>query len=123
MHAETVLVPGQFGVVPPVVMSVEEEIQLVAQENGADPDLAVRIARAESDFDPLAKNPHSTASGVFQFLDSTFHTYCIQKYKLTDTIEEKNDRHIQIECATRMLAAGGASHWNESKYLWMTNSN
>ena len=35
------------------------------------------IARIESNFNPAAKNPHSTATGLYQFIDATARRYGI----------------------------------------------
>lgn len=84
------------------------------------PVLAVAIADAESDFYPNAVNPSGDASGVYQFLNSTFRDYCIKQYKLTDTMEQKNDVRIQVECALTIMTtdAKGIGHWNASKSEW-----
>lgn len=37
---------------------------------------SLAIAHCESRFNHLAKNKHSTASGVYQFLSGTFRNYC-----------------------------------------------
>lgn len=46
-----------------------------ARRYGEDPDTAIRIAYLESKLDPNAKNPNSSASGLFQFLSSTWGQY------------------------------------------------
>ncbi len=51
--------------------SVQAEIQQVF---GPYAGAALNVARCESGFNPNAKNPNSTASGVFQFLTSTWAT-------------------------------------------------
>lgn len=51
--------------------SVTNLIRAEAQKQGVDPDLAVRIAEQESRLDPTAKNPRSTAAGLFQLLEGT----------------------------------------------------
>ena len=79
---------------------------------------ALEIAKAESELDPDAKNASSTASGLFQFINGTFKGFCLEGYKLTDTMEDKNNPYIQIECAVRMLSEGGESHWVASKHVW-----
>lgn len=43
-----------------------------AKEYGLDPVKALRVAKCESGLNPLAKNPSSTATGIYQFLDSTW---------------------------------------------------
>lgn len=81
-----------------------------------DPALFLRVARCESGLKPMAKNTESTASGIFQFLDSTFSSQ-LAKYGMTG---EKNDPLVQIELAAKMIADGGLSHWNASKSCWNT---
>jgi len=51
--------------------SVTSLIRAEAQKQGVDPDLAVQIATVESNLNPQAKNPKSTASGLFQLLEGT----------------------------------------------------
>ncbi len=46
-----------------------------ANRYGEDPDTAIRMAQLESGLDPNAKNPKSTASGLFQFLSGTWGDY------------------------------------------------
>jgi hypothetical protein len=96
--------------------SIADYIEARAMVHGYSPKRAVAISTAESELTVNAKNKGSTASGLFQYIDGTFLEFCIKKYKLTDTMEDKNDPHIQTECATRMLSEGGESHWEESKY-------
>ncbi len=102
-------------------MSIPEKIVARASELNVDAKLAVEIARAESRFIPDAKNPKSTATGIFQFLDGTFKHYCIEEYELTDSMADKNDPDIQIECALQMLKDGGVHHWNASRDSWSKN--
>lgn len=104
---------------------IEEEItiqQLIlqrAKEYGVDPIKSLAIAQAEnSKFDPEAKNPNSSASGVYQFLDGTFKGFCMEQYKLTSNFSQKNNPNIQIACFMRMIQDGKESHWNESKSVW-----
>lgn len=97
---------------------IEKYIEVEALKKGLNPVKAQSIAWAESRFIKDAKNGHSTASGIFQFLNGTFSDYCIKKYKLTDSMANKNDPKIQTECALRMLKAGGESHWYASRANW-----
>jgi len=67
----------------PLEVSTEEPepdipalIRSMATESGVDPDKALNIAYCESKFDPIAKNPNSSASGVYQFLSQTWEFYC-----------------------------------------------
>ena len=83
--------------------------------NHIDSELLLRIAKCESGFNPNARNKHSTASGLFQFIDSTFINQAqAREIEWTD----KNDPEIQAELAARMIADGGLGHWNASRNCW-----
>ena len=98
--------------------SISEYIEARAMKYEYPSKRALAIAMAESSLVVNAKNKGSTASGLFQFINGTFKGFCIDKYNLTDTMEDKNDPHIQVECALRMLSEGGESHWESSKGVW-----
>ena len=105
--------------IPKAPLSEREEhwspvIRSYAEAFGADAELALRIVRCESGFNPDAQNPTSSASGLFQFINSTWESQS-QKYGVST---EKNDPYGQIEVATRMLADGGKSHWLASAGCW-----
>ena len=74
----------------------------------------VRIARAESNFNPLAKNKSSTATGIYQFINGTWHRYCAGKnvYDFKDN----------IDCFYKVLETDGypkaLNHWNASRSKW-----
>lgn len=93
---------------------IEEE----AIRMGVDPKLATEIARAESGFQANAKNPKSSASGIFQYIDSTAKKYCVEKFGFMASLEEKNDPVKQTKCAVKMLSDGEEEHWEESRFLW-----
>jgi len=98
---------------------IEDYIIYIAHHEGVSVSLALEIARHESNFVANAKNPKGSASGVYQFLDSTFSHYCIKKYGRAQSLEEKNDPKVQISCAIAMLREpGGHRHWDESKRGW-----
>ena len=98
--------------------SIAEYIEARAMAYEYPPKKARAIGRAESDFNPNAKNTGSTASGTYQFINGTFKAFCIDKYKLTDTMDDKNDPHIQIECAMKMFSEGLDFHWDASRHIW-----
>ena len=86
-----------------------------ATENNIDPDLFLRIAKCESNLNPQAKNKISTASGIFQFLNSTFIKQA-EAYGIEWS--DKNDPEVQAELAANMIADGGLFHWNASRSCW-----
>jgi len=98
--------------------SIEGRIRAVARSYGVDENLAVAVAKAESDFRPNVQNASSTASGIFQFINGTWKDFCLTKYELATSTSQKNDPDIQIECAVRMISEGGLNHWDASRFLW-----
>lgn len=56
--------------------SILDEIYKQADRYGVERDLALKIAICESNLDPRAKNPSSTAKGIYQFISSTWENYC-----------------------------------------------
>ena len=102
----------------PVPPTPEEYLKLKTGGNDKLFKLANAIIKAESGYKPDAKNPKSSASGIFQFIDSTFKRFCIDEYKLTESLINKNDFRIQIDCAIIMLESGMESHWNASRHIW-----
>jgi len=75
----------------------------------------IRIARAESGFylDPLAQNPISTSSGIYQFTDGTWARYCVG---------DKLDFVDSVNCFYHVLESDGypkgLSHWASSRSKW-----
>jgi len=59
--------------VPPA--EIRKMIVDAAIRHGQDPDALTQFAGIESSFNPLARNPNSTAGGLFQFLDGTARNY------------------------------------------------
>ncbi|MGR3571175.1 transglycosylase SLT domain-containing protein [Brevirhabdus sp.] len=55
--------------------AVRDAIVAAAQRHGVDPGAMLTIAGIESSFNPKAKNPKSSAGGVFQFIDETAAAY------------------------------------------------
>ena len=102
----------------PSPMRVKDFIIQTAMSYGFSVQTALSISEVESRFDSEAKNASSTASGIFQFLDGTFKYYCIQKYQIADSMDEKNDYHAQTLCAVRILKDGGIDNWSASRVLW-----
>lgn len=104
--------------VPPVVpeLTVRERVEL----EFLDAPIMVKIADAESDFIATAKNPNSSASGVFQILRGTWNG---NKYNpacsvLGDFDTYKFDVDKNIACARIIYEDSGTSPWNESRGTW-----
>jgi hypothetical protein len=55
---------------------VEKEIIYQAFNAGVNIQRALDIAQCESQYSPVARNPESTAKGVYQFLNSTWNDNC-----------------------------------------------
>lgn len=72
--------------------------------------LMQRIAWCESAYNPQAKNKLSTASGVYQFLKSTW-----KNNKCQGDVFNAEDNII---CALDIIKQHGTSRWNESKKCW-----
>lgn len=54
---------------------IQNLITKKANSYGVDPAVALGVAKAESSFNPNAKNKSSSAGGVFQLIDSTWEKY------------------------------------------------
>lgn len=54
-------------------VDVEQTIRDSAKASGIDPITLLSIAQVESALDPKAKNPRSSAGGLFQFIDDTWN--------------------------------------------------
>ncbi len=71
----------------------------------------IDIATAENNrFDPVAKNPGSSATGLFQIISGTW-----RNYKCEGDVKNAADN---ITCAKKIKADSGTSPWNESKSVW-----
>lgn len=97
----------------------EEVILLIKDYSaryGISADLPLRIAQCESGYNQFSKNARSTASGVFQYLASTW----------VGTDEGKAglnvfDADANIRAAIKYIASRGqATPWNASKGCWDT---
>lgn len=64
--------PARTGMAP---TNANAAILRAAEANGVDPLAMTVIAQLESSGDPSAKNPNSSAGGLFQFIDSTASQY------------------------------------------------
>lgn len=65
--------------------------------------MLIAIAKAESNLKPRARNPHSTARGLFQIIASTWYNY--------DCIGDKYDFKDNTECAIKIMNRSGYTPW------------
>jgi hypothetical protein len=80
-----------------------------------DVNLLNRIIEAESNGNPYAKNPRSTASGCAQFIQSTWAGTRRQMGKEWVT---PFDAEANVETMAWKIAHGGLSAWNASRSKW-----
>lgn len=85
--------------------SREEVKNIIVEEAGkykVDVGFALYLARWESDFNPLAKNPKSSARGVYQWLIGSWETMCEG---------ERTEARDNTRCAMKTISEGGVGHW------------
>jgi hypothetical protein len=70
----------------------------------------IRIAKCESGLRPEAKNPNSTATGIFQIIIGTWDGNKCEG--------ERWDFQDNIKCAYKLYQSRGFQPWNASKYCW-----
>ena len=87
-----------------------------ALEFGVDPRLMIRIAECESGLNPGAKNPKSTATGLFQFLHSTWES---NRGRLEPVYEPWQivDPIASSRIAADMVSQGSRA-WASSESCW-----
>ena len=108
------VVPPSVQVITPptgcVVLSAYMQYFLKVHDAFADTPSMVKIACAESSFNPTNKNPYSSAKGLFQILDGTW-----KGNQCTGNVYNADDN---IACAQKIYASDGTSDWNASKSTW-----
>lgn len=72
---------------------------------------AIRIARCESNFNQYAKNPNSTAKGIYQFIDGTWRSNCLKDGNVYDFVDN-------INCFWKVYKSQGDRPWASSKACW-----
>lgn len=80
-------------------------------------DLAIKIAKAESNFKNVPNYKYTdekgkfTAYGIFQILRSTYKQFC-------GNPNERMDIDKNIECGLKIMQDSGYQHWSESEVNW-----
>lgn len=96
----------------PETPALDVMIQKIAIEENVDPALAVRVAKAESNLNPNAKNVNTDGSidrGLFQ-INSKWHP------DVTDA--QAYDPEFSARFFAKAVKAGNLSWWNASKTNW-----
>lgn len=98
MAGGSVLAPAVVGAIP-----------------SASADVLDVIAKCESGSNPLAKNPYSSASGLFQILNSTWAANGGMEFAPTARQASPAQQRVVAE---RILARSGTTPWNASRSCW-----
>ena len=96
----------------PVYKTQEEEIRAYIREHAelmeVNPDLAEDLAFWESNFNPEAKNPKTSASGIYQFTSETWKHFCVSDIYNPSVF----DWRANVRCALRIIYWEGLGRWS-----------
>lgn len=92
--------PGQMRASVAAPDDIRAVIEGAAQKYGVDAGALLKIAELESSFNPRAKNPSSSAGGLFQFIDGTARDY---------GLADRFDAGQASDAAARLLKDNAAS--------------
>jgi len=92
---------------------IEALIRGYSKQYGVDENLTTRIAYCESGYNQYSKNKSSTASGVFQYLLSTWGNTEAGKSGISPF-----DADANVRMAVSSIAAHGTAPWLASKNCW-----
>jgi len=87
-------------------------IQFYSSKYEVNPNLAFKIANCESGLNPTINNKNSSATGIYQFIKSTFKANC-------EGVAD--DPEYNISCAIKMISQGKINHWSASRACWDNN--
>ena len=114
-----IVVPVQFStgrvvVMPPSPLPPAQVDSLIRQHfQEADVALALRIAWCESRYDTNAKNPHSSASGLFQVMEGWWSGAWSSYPAFNPYDAEQN-----VKFAAWLFYNSGKQNWNPSRGCW-----
>lgn len=89
-----------------------------ASRLGVDPNLANRIIWCESRWNFNAKNPNSTAHGLFQIIDGTWDHAIGKMGEKATIMYSRNNAYNNLEVGIWLLANEGTKHWNSTQGCW-----
>lgn len=103
----------------PVVVAPtpEELVDKISLEYGVNPVLMKAIIQCESEWRVEVKNPNSSATGLAQFITSTWRSTMLEMGLSADTPRTDVETHIKA-LAYRLSKPHGERHWNASRYCW-----
>lgn len=86
------------------------KIRQAARIAGVDPVVAVNVANCESGLKPNVKNAHSSASGLWQFINSTWKSTA-KRRGLDWPLSDRFDPVKSTDMALWLVKADGWGHW------------
>ncbi len=103
----------KFGEAP----KLESKVVKVKQKRVAISKVMDAIKWCESRGNPKARNPRSTAKGLYQFLDGSFEYYGTKYWGSTKGKSALNSQHNE-ELAAYVMRTVGTSPWLASAHCW-----
>ncbi len=97
--------------------SVQDIIKRYSLEYSVPVSLTLIIAKCESGFNPSSHNLHSTATGIYQFLNSTWIS-TREQMGLDSSLSLRLNAEENIKTGVWKIAHGGLAAWNSSKGCW-----
>jgi len=109
----TYIAPDRTFALKTEITTKEDIKDLIAyySDNETTQEIALAIAKAESNFYYKAQNPNSTAKGIFQVLDGTAHEQCGEEADMLNADDN-------IKCGVKMIENGDYWRWSESQPIW-----
>lgn len=92
------------------INDIQKEIIRQSSLYDVQSNIMLKIAKCESNFNPEAMNKTSTATGLYQIINSTW-----KQFKCTGGITDVEDN---IKCAMKLASLDGYHQWNASKSCW-----
>jgi len=93
--------------------TIPETIPEMIQRYFPDDPIMLKIAQCESELFPTAKNPNSSAKGIFQIINGTW-----QHFKCEGDVLNAEDN---IKCGVKILKGQGLAAWQESASCWLAS--